>query len=116
MNNYDEIINPYVPPKTKIFAEIDPQLKAQNTISKNNDIGTYLWLGALVGNVLVSSTLLFNSILISDMPTAKDLPTYFVILIIDYIFAFIIGGVPAALTAVFIQKNTASQIHPPSRI
>lgn len=106
MNNYD-ITNPYAPPKTQRLSEEKPIL----TRSINTHLSSYLFLGTLVGAILVCGTFLLSGVfkgqglneLIGSLP---------LLIILAYPFALIIGGIPAALTAILINKTqTTKYIH-----
>lgn len=106
MNNYD-ITNPYVPPKTQILSEVKPVL----TTSKNTHLSSYLFLGTLVGAILVCGTFLLSGVFKGQdlYELVTSLPVF---IIFAYPFALIIGGIPAALTAVVIKKTqTTKYIH-----
>ena len=108
MNNYDittpDITNPYAPPKTQILSKVKPVLAR----SKRTYLISYLFLGTLVGAILF-----FGIFLLSWVFTGQGLQELIAMLlmyiIFGYPFALIIGGIPAALTAIFIKKTQTTK-------
>ena len=114
MNNYDitspDINNPYAPPKTQILSEVKPTL----TTSKNTHLALYLFLGTLVGAILVCLPLLlsvFMSVFMGQglQGLKEGVPFLLLYAISAYPFALIIGGIPAALTAILIKKTQTNK-------
>jgi len=105
--NNPDISNPYAPPKTQLISKVQPIL----TTSKSNHLASYLFLGTLVGTILVCGTFLLVWVF-----TGQSLNELFAALLLYVIFAYpfalIIGGIPAASTAILIQKTqTTKYIH-----
>lgn len=106
MDNYD-ITNPYATPKTQNLSEVKPIL----TTSKNTHLISYLFLGTLVGATLVCGTFLLSWVFIGQSLN-ELIASLLLYIIFGYPFALIIGGIPAALTAILIKKTqTTKYIH-----
>jgi len=111
VNNNDitnsDITNPYAPPKTQILSEVKPVL----TTSKNTHLSSYLFLGTLVGAILVCGTFLLSTVF-SGQGLSELIASLPLFIVFAYPFALIIGGIPAALTAILIKKTqTTKYIH-----
>jgi len=111
VNNYDitslDITNPYAPPKAQSLSEVKPIL----TTSKNTHLISYLFLGTLVGTILVCGTFLLSWVFIGQ-GLNELIAALLLYIIFGYPFGLIIGGIPAALTAILIKKTqTTKYIH-----
>ena len=109
-----DIGNPYAPPKTQSLSEVKPTL----TRSNNTHLTSYLFLGPLVGAILVflPSLLMVPISLFTSVFMGQDLQglkqgisLLLVYAIFAYPFALIIGGIPAALTAIVIKKTQTTK-------
>ena len=105
-----DITNPYAPPKTQSLSEVKPTL----TRSNNTHLTSYLFLGPLVGAILVCLPLLLSvpiSLLMGQgvQGLKEGIPFLLLYAIFAYPAALIIGDIPAALTAIVIKKTQTTK-------